>query len=138
MIDSFSLEIVTPRKMVLKKEGVTEMSAPGYGGYFTVLPSHTPYLVMLSEGILSYKINRKKHYLSVMNGFVEVLPDRVIALAEKCETAEEIDLKRAKSAKERAEKRLQGTENRDIDFDRARAALQRAIIRIRAKEEEQD
>ena len=59
------------------------------------------------------------------------LPDRVTILAEKAEKAEEIDVKRAQSAKERAEKRLSDLQNSEIDFDRAAVSLQRAISRIR-------
>ena len=50
-------------------------------------------------------------------------------LAETAERAQEIDLERARRAKERAEERLkQG--GGDVDYDRARIALQRALIRI--------
>jgi F-type H+-transporting ATPase subunit epsilon len=69
--------------------------------------------------------------LAVAWGYCEVLPDRVTVLAEKAEKAEEIDLKRAQSAKERAEKRLADLQNPDIDFDRAAASLMRAVSRIR-------
>jgi F-type H+-transporting ATPase subunit epsilon len=68
--------------------------------------------------------------LAVACGYCEVLPERVIILAEKAEKAEEIDLKRAQSAKERAEKRLGDLQNPDIDFNRAAVSLQRAVSRI--------
>ena len=58
------------------------------------------------------------------------MPDRITILAEKAEKAEEIDLKRAQSAKERAEKRLGELHNSEIDFDRAAVSLQRAVSRI--------
>jgi len=63
-------------------------------------------------------------------GFVEVLPDRVIILAQTAERAEEINVDRAQRAKQRAEERLGKVTAADVDFERARAALARALARI--------
>jgi F-type H+-transporting ATPase subunit epsilon len=62
-------------------------------------------------------------------GFAEVLPDKVTVLAETAERAEEIDVKRAREAKERAEQRLKGGDT-ETDFDRAQVALERAETRL--------
>jgi F-type H+-transporting ATPase subunit epsilon len=57
------------------------------------------------------------------------LPERVAVLAETAERAEDIDVKRAQEALQRAQERIAaGGEN--IDWDRASAALQRALVRI--------
>ncbi len=55
---------------------------------------------------------------------------KVILLADAAERPEEIDVARAKAAKERAEKRL-AERAPDTDFNRARVALLRAITRIK-------
>lgn len=117
----------------MHEENVEEVSAPGHEGYFTALPEHTPYLVLLSEGVLSYRQGSKWGYLAVMGGFVEVLPDRITVLAEKGERADEIDLERVTDAMKRAKKRLADTDNQEVDFDRAQLALQRALIRMSTK-----
>jgi F-type H+-transporting ATPase subunit epsilon len=134
MEKKFTLEIATPYRLLLKESEVEEVSAPGYQGYFTALPMHSPYLVLLSKGVLSYRKGKTWKYLTVIDGFMEVLADHIIVLAEKGEEAELIDIERAKSAKKRAEDRLKDINNYEIDFERARAALQRAIIRLKAAE----
>jgi F-type H+-transporting ATPase subunit epsilon len=136
MEKKFSLEIATPYRLLLKEKEVEEVSAPGYQGYFTALPLHTPYLVLLSKGVLSYRKGKIWKYITVIEGFMEVLADHIIVLAEKGEEAELIDKERAKNAKKRAEDRLKDINNYKIDFDRARAALERAVIRLKAVEQQ--
>src|SRR6266852_1170801 len=62
-------------------------------------------------------------------GVVEVLSDRVIVLAETAERVEEIDVERARAARERAEKHLANPDP-DMDWDSARFALERALLRL--------
>ena len=128
-MDKLLLEIVTPDRLLLK-ESVDEVQAPAKGGYIGVLPGHAPLITEMQIGEISYHQGKATRSLAVTGGYCEVLPDRVIILAEKAEKAEEIDLKRAQAAKERAEKRLGDLQNADIDFDRAAVSLRRAISRI--------
>ena len=128
-MDKLHLEIVTPSRLILK-EDVDEIQVPGKTGYLGILPGHAPLITELQIGEISYRRDKLVRYLSVAWGFCEVLPDRVIVLAEIAEKAEEIDEQRASAAKDRAEKRLADVQNPDIDFDRAAVALQRAISRI--------
>ncbi len=67
--------------------------------------------------------------MAVSGGFLEVRPDRVTILAQAAERAENIDVARAKAAKERAERRLQAKQE-DIDHKRAELALRRALNRL--------
>jgi F-type H+-transporting ATPase subunit epsilon len=62
-------------------------------------------------------------------GFIEILPDKVIVLAESCEWPDEIDMNRANEAKIRAERRLKGAEG-EIDEVRAELALRKALLRL--------
>jgi F-type H+-transporting ATPase subunit epsilon len=75
------LEIVTPDRQLVREE-VDEVQLPGSEGYFGVLPGHTPLLAMLKAGQMWYRIGQDTQRLAVAGGFVEVLPDRVIVLAE--------------------------------------------------------
>ncbi len=68
-----------------------------------------------------------------MGGYAEVLPDHVTILATAAEEAVEIDVIRARAARERAEQRMRETRDR-IAFVRAEAALQRAITRLKVAE----
>jgi F-type H+-transporting ATPase subunit epsilon len=97
------------------------------------LTGHTPFLTTLKTGIIRYTdASGKEHFVFVSGGFAEALPDKVTVLAESAEVSTDIDVKRAKEALARAEKRLVEKRTReDIDFARARAALERATVRIR-------
>ncbi|HVO79081.1 MAG TPA: F0F1 ATP synthase subunit epsilon [Terriglobales bacterium] len=132
MADKFQLEIVTPEKMVVR-DAAEEMQIPGKQGYLGILPGHAPLITELSVGEISYTANGYTHHLAVAWGFAEVLPDKVTVLAETCERAEDIDIRRAREAKQRAEERLKSA-NPDVDFNRASTALQRAETRIEVAE----
>jgi F-type H+-transporting ATPase subunit epsilon len=68
-----------------------------------------------------------------MGGYAEVLNNQVTILAAAAEAAIEIDVIRARAARERAERRI--AEVRDkLEFARAQAALQRAIARLKVSE----
>ncbi len=132
MASTIKLEIVTPDRVVLS-EDVEYVGVPGVMGQFGVLNNHIPFLSALSIGSLYYKKGGETHYVFISGGFAEVTGDSITILAESAERAEEIDVERARKAKERAERRLR--EQRDnIDFNRAKAALMRAIQRINTKE----
>jgi F-type H+-transporting ATPase subunit epsilon len=123
------LIIVTPDRQVVRDK-VASVSIPGKTGYLGILPGHAPLLTELDAGQLSYSEGRETTFLAVTWGFAEVLPGRVIVLANTAERAEEIDLERATRAKQRAEERLKKLFEPEIDQDRAREAFRRAIARI--------
>ena len=123
-----ALEIVTPDRAIVHEQ-VDEVQAPGAEGYFGVLPGHTPMLALLQVGTLWYRKGAEKFYLSVAFGVAEVMPDRVIVLAQIAERADEIDVDRAQAARQRAEKRL-AERQRDVDFERARISLLKAMTRL--------
>jgi F-type H+-transporting ATPase subunit epsilon len=130
---SFLLEIVTPLRKVFS-ERVSAIVAPGEEGYFGVLPGHTPLLTSLKIGYLKVEQNfpgeePRVFYFAISGGFAEVLPASVTIFAETAEAAAEIDVQRAKEAKERARKRLQEG-RKQWDLERVRAALERAENRL--------
>ena len=129
MADNFLLEVVTPHRLVLSQE-VEEMTAPGVEGEFGVLPGHTPFFTTLKVGELAYRAGKDVGHMAVTWGFVEVLSDRVTILAEAAELAPEIDVERAKRAKERAEKRLKQLSSEDKEFYSSMGALERAMNRL--------
>jgi len=130
---TLTLELVTPERQVLRAE-VEEVQLPGREGYLGILPGHAPLLTELGAGVLSYHQGGQVHYATALMGFAEVLSGRVIVLAEGAERAEEIDVERARAAKERAEKRVASAGRVEVDFDRAQVALQRALIRLQVAE----
>ena len=129
--ETLELEIVTPERHVLQ-ETAKMIELPGLDGYLGILPGHAPLLSELQPGELTYIEDHVTRSLSVSWGFIEVLPERVIVLAQTAERAEEIDVERAQRAKQRAEELLRNVTATDIDFERARAALMRALARLQA------
>ncbi len=134
MAENIRLEVVTPEKSVISEE-VQIVMAPGELGEFGVLPGHTPFMTSLQLGTVRYEDSSgTERFVFVSGGFAEALPDRVTILADSAERRKNIDLDRAKSARERAEERLAKEDDVDIDIVRAKAALLRAINRIRLVE----
>jgi len=127
--ESLELQVVSPDRLLVR-EMVDEVQVPGRNGYLGVLPGHAPLLSELQMGELSFRRANRWTYLAVFWGFVEVLPDRVIVLAEAAERGEEINVNRAEDAHKRAEERLGRPGDTDIDLNRAQIALQRALIRL--------
>src|SRR5215472_623675 len=128
MADTFKLEIVTPEKRVVDTTA-QEVEIPGKNGYLGVLPGHAPLITELSVGEITYRENATEQRLAVAWGFAEVLPDRVTILAETAERPNEIDVARARKAKERAEQRLTSGDA-SVDIERALDALNRAEARL--------
>ena len=129
MADTFQLDIVTPEGLVFS-EPVEHLRAPGVEGSFGVLVGHTPFMTSLAIGQVRLTQNGKERALATSGGFIEVTPERTVILAQTAEFAEDIDLDRAKQARDRAQERLQAKRS-DTDVDRAQAALMRAVNRIR-------
>ncbi len=94
---AIELEVVTPERHVLH-ETVESLEMPGKEGYLGILPGHAPLLTELGVGILSNRKGEETRYLTVIQGYAEVLPDRVIVLAEISERAEEINVERTLTA----------------------------------------
>jgi F-type H+-transporting ATPase subunit epsilon len=131
MAENIRLEVVTPENQVVNDMAQIVM-APGSMGEFGVLSGHTPFMTSLKTGAIHYRDESgKDQYVFVSGGFAEALPDKVTVLAESAEKTDDIDLARAKSAMERAEKRLEDRSRENIDFVRAKAALERALVRIK-------
>src|SRR5690625_5155460 len=105
------------------------LSCKAESGELGILPGHIPLVAPLTINAVRLKRENKTDYVAVNGGFLEVRPEKVTILAQSAEKSDDIDIDRAKRAKERAEKLLQST-SQDIDIKRAQLALHRAINRI--------
>ena len=129
---SFELRIITPDRVFY--EGNAEMvEMDTKEGAIGVYKSHVPTTCILRPGLLTVHLEGGEDKKAALHGgFVEILKESVTVLAEAAEWPQEIDLERAKQAKERAEARLQA-HNEDLDAARAEMALRRAITRMKAE-----
>ena len=126
------LIVVTPSRVTFSDE-CRMVVARGAGGELGILPDHAPLITSLKTDVIRIQKDGRWRFMAVSNGFMEVKDNRVVIIADSAEMAEEIDVERARRAKERAEERLR-TRPPDIDVVRAEAALMRALARLKAAE----
>jgi len=126
------LEIITPSEVIFK-EKIVYARIPGISGYLGILYGHAPLVTAMTVGEIKIQLSGDEFkYFATSGGMLEILKKKVIILAENAEEARSIDLDRAVSAKERAEKRLKQNIP-DINLNRARFALVKALNRIKIK-----
>lgn len=130
MANKIKLEVVTPDKLLLSKD-VDVVVCTGTEGEFGVLAGHVPFLSTLAVGEMRFRNGNETEYAAISGGFAEVTGTKVTVLAEAAELAREIDVDRAKSARERAEQRMAKAHGEELDYVRAEAALQRAMLRMK-------
>ncbi|MFD2615505.1 F0F1 ATP synthase subunit epsilon [Paenibacillus gansuensis] len=122
------LEIVTPERKVYAQE-VDMVVVNGVEGQLGILPNHIPLVTPLKIAPVKVKKGNTEEVIAVSGGFVEIRKDKVVILAESAELPANIDIERARAAKERAEQRLNAKRD-DVDHRRAEMALQRAMNRL--------
>ena len=126
----FPFEVLTLQKLFLREE-IRFVIAPGQEGVFEILANHAPFVFALKPGPLRMRLpDGQDQYVAVGSGFLVVQKERTTVLARSAERPEEIDVERARRARERAEQRLQQAVP-DIDLARAKASLQRALARLK-------
>ena len=127
------LEIVTPERLAYSDE-VDSVTLPGAEGELGVLPHHAPLLSTLGAGELTLRKGGSEETFAIVGGFLQVLPDKVVVMAETADMASEIDLEKAQEARKQAEAALESGYHEGADLSAARAALQTALLRIRVAE----
>jgi F-type H+-transporting ATPase subunit epsilon len=129
----FRLEIVTPEKRAYADD-VDFATLPGSEGELGVLPHHAPLISILGAGELRVRKGGVEESFAIIGGFVQVLPDKVVVMAETADLASEIDLERAQEARHSAERALEAGIVEPVDLAQSRAELQAALVRIRVAE----
>jgi F-type H+-transporting ATPase subunit epsilon len=120
-------ELVSPERMLYS--GTAEMVVcRAADGEIAFLPGHVPFVGSLGLGVVRLVHPDGETVAAVHGGFVEVAHDRVTILSDVAELAGQIDVIRARTAKQAAEDRLR-LEPDDTD---AQAALARAELRLEA------
>lgn len=125
-----SVEVVTGERVVFEQDEVDMVVARTVEGVLGILPRHVPLIGVLAPGEMRVKKSGHEETLVVFGGFLEVAHNQVRILADSAERAEEIDVARAESARQRAETRL-GQSVSELDQMRAQLALQRSLLRLR-------
>ena len=127
---TMQLDIITAERVTYSDE-VNAVVAPGIEGELGILPHHAPLLTTLQPGELQIvKEGEEDTFIAVSGGFLEVMSNKVIILADTAERSEEIDVARAEEAVLRAQERLEHR-TADVDLERGLAALRKSQFRIK-------
>lgn len=132
MADLFKLKIVTPDKIFYEGDA-TMVELTTTEGQIGVYANHIPLTAIISPGVLKIHEEGQVRKASLISGFLEILPEQVVIMAEVAEWPEEIDANRAEEARVRAERRLKEN-SAETDTLRAEMALKRALTRLEARQ----
>ena len=129
----FDLEIVTPDGVEFsgKAESVIVRTDDGD---VQILAGHVEYMASLGTGKVKLIADGTERIAAASGGFITVSGGEVKLVAITFEFSDDIDLSRAKRAKERAEEQIRNAQN-DKELVLAKAKLKRAISRISAASE---
>jgi len=127
--------VVVTRERKIVEIDVDEVILPGYDGELGVLPGHTPLLAMLKIGQMRYRNGGTVERLVISWGFAEVLPDRVIVMAETARLPAEIDPAAAEETRREAEKELAYLSSHDPEFAIVEARLEESVAMINLRRE---
>lgn len=125
---TFRLEIVSAERSVFADD-VDSLTAPGVEGQLTVLPHHAPLLTQLQPGEITVRKGGQETVMVVTGGFLEVLGNKAVILADAAEKAEEIDVARAEAAMKRAQDAL-AAHPKEQEMEAALMSYRRAQVRV--------
>ena len=130
MSKKINLKIITHEKEELN-EDVDAVYSKGVDGEFGILPDHQPFMSALDIGVTKVEKNGEHELFATMGGIFQFKDNHAIILTDMAERGSDIDVTRAKAAKERAEARL-GSHEVEVDTARAQIALAKAMARLKA------
>lgn len=124
----FNLQIVTPDGEIFSgdAEGILVRTD---GGDVEIMAGHSDYFATLSTGRAKLTVDGKAREAAASGGFISVKGSDVKLVATTFEFAENIDVKRARAAKERTEQLLLSAKD-DRDIKHLKAKLLRALSRL--------
>lgn len=125
---SLRVEVVSPERILWTGDAEMVIVRTVDGGEIAFLTGHAPFVGALE--IARVKVRPAEggedQLIAVHGGFVEVSNDRVSILSDVAETADQIDVDRARQARTGAEEALRDSP----DDEEAVAALHRADVRL--------
>ena len=126
----FSVNILTPYKVLAKEIPAQSLHIPTTRGEINVLPDHTHLIAKLDTGILICKGPTHDQKFMVTTGIVKVLKDKVTILAQVAEREEDINIERARKAFDVAKSKINSDEILDDEqLEKFRRKLSRALVR---------
>ena len=130
--NSFYLKIIAANR-VFYYGRCRSIIVPEYDGQKEILAHHEDMVIAVNDGEMRFQPEGSDNweYAVVGIGFVEIVNNRVTLLVESAERPEEIDVARAREAKERAEEQMRQKQSIH-EYYHSRASLARAMARLKA------
>jgi len=125
------IKIVTPEQIICECEA-QQVTLPVTDGEVTILPNHRSYIASLKIGEIIAKKDGTENSIAVVGGFLEFRDNELTVLADEAERAEEIDIKKAEAAKQRAEDiKNKVIKTDESEYAHVAATLEREMSRIK-------
>ena len=125
------IKIVTPEQVICECEA-QQVTLPVSDGEVTILPNHRSYIASLKIGEIIAKKDGEENNIAVVGGFLEFRDNKLTVLADEAERAEEIDIKKAEAAKQRAEDiKNKVIKTDESEYAHVAATLEREMSRIK-------
>lgn len=132
-MNKFPLKISTPEGVKFDG-GAVSLLVKCTEGDVEILAGHTDFVGTLATGRARVRSeDGNERYASISGGFIVVKDGEVMLATDAFEYADEIDIERARAAKENAERKIRNAAN-DVDLGRAEMKLKRALNRIKVYE----
>ncbi len=131
-MSTFRLQIVTPEGSKLDGEAEALLLRTS-DGYVSIRAKHADYIATLDIGIVTVTVEGRERKAACGGGFLTVSKGDVRLVATSFEYAEDIDVVRARAAKERAEAQIAAAKDAGV-IDLAKVKLARALNRLKIAE----
>jgi len=132
MSDKIHLKVITHEKIVFEDD-IDELYVQTTEGRMGILRNHIPVISTLGFGVTKVVKDKAEQCIATMGGILQFAHNQATILTDVAELECDIDVARAKHAKERAEARMKAHDE-TLDMARAKMALAKAITRISTKE----
>jgi len=126
------LKVITHEKVIYEND-IDELYVKSKDGELGILKDHLPLICALDIGVTEAVTNGKCECIATIGGILQFSNNQATILSDNAELDCDIDVARARQAKERAEQRLRAKDD-NIDMTRAQIALSKAIARIKASD----
>jgi F-type H+-transporting ATPase subunit epsilon len=128
MAEPLTVEVVSPESLLYEGQATMVITRTLGGGEIAFQAGHAPFLGALADNHTRvFLLDGTVEDIAVHGGFVEVSSNKVSILSDTAELASQIDVERARVAKERAEAQLRHGHDAE-----ALSALSRANARLTA------
>lgn len=131
MEHTFYLKILSANRVFFTGK-CQSLIVPEYDGQKEILAHHEDMVIAVCEGEMRFLPENSDEWQHAVigTGFVQIANNRVLLLVETAEHPDEIDIARAREAKERAEEQLRQKQSMQ-EYYHYSASLARAMSRLK-------